>query len=259
MMKKKIKNKNRIHKDKDLSKYVKSDGLFKINEAILLEVDKIPQYNYNYMFLFTPFIESKIDNIMKINDTEYKYLVSISHERFKYHINESYKIWVDATLINKLDNGDGIIHTTKYTKGQKVGVFTWWGEFNEDAEIINVYRSIDTKQCNYEVQTKNLSIFIVPEEKILTGKRNVLDSEFKPGDKVIRKYNFLTMIIDPILLNLTEEKIIKEVITFDQTQNINYLKFDDLVLHDSNLYVKCKEPLIIYSEVDPFGEEDWNY
>jgi hypothetical protein len=252
-MRKKIKNNSPIYKGKKLSKHVKSDGTFNVNETVLLRIDKIPNYiNGRILYLSDSTVETTIDKIIKINDKEYFY--SVINYQFK---NKSSRLWVDGTAIRKIDNEDWSIRTAKYTKGQNVSMFTWWGEFYENVEIINIYKSINTGHCNYEVLAQKSLTFIVPEEKILTGKRDVIDSEFKPGDKVVKKYDYLN-ITAPFLLHLSEEKIIKEVITFDQTQNDIFLKFDNSLLYNSNSFVKCKEPLIIYSEVDPFGEEDWN-
>jgi len=244
------------------SQRVRNDGNFYVNEKVGLisrGIKNIPDAEY---------IQATIITIIQERRNKFLY-----HLLYNDNNNKPTYTWASLDKISKYKDCDFRSHSmrAKYKVGDVLdGVildgycyesitiykrtfidnnYIYWTyplyPFPKSRRYLSYIPDISSKLNESEIN------HLVPfyEEEIKTGKKHV-DHLFKKGDKVCRKNTISKTVI------LYE---VENTFCFDNCEK-TYLK----ILHKNRILFNCedwykyKEPLRIFSEIDPYGEEDWS-
>jgi len=219
---------------------VKSDGKFYVNEKVGITS---PMEAYSYYGINV--IKGKIEKIVKYWYNRYTYLVSYN-DTFGV-IN---KFWTESTYIKKLQDCEFVEfdYLKKFKVGQKVFLLTNSNEYYENVEIMEINPVLNKKVFLYTVKL-GYRIKKVCSHNLFLNKTILNNHQFKTGDKVFYAPSYIFM---------KNQLMVEEVFLLKPSNKV-YLKIKkhDTAL-DCTLVEKYKEPLRIFSEIDPYGEEDWS-
>ena len=215
---------------------VKSDGKFYVNEKV-----GITSPMEAYSFYGINVIKGKIEKIVKYWYNKYIYLVSYN-DTFGV-IN---KFWTKSTYIKKLQDCEFVEfdYLKKFKVGQKVFLLTNSTEYYENVEIIKITPVLNKKVFLYTVKL-GYRIKDVCSHNLFLNKTILNNHQFKTGDKIFYTPNRIQFMVEETFILNPSNKVYLKI-----------KKYDNAL--DSTLVEKYKEPLRIFSEIDPYGEEDWS-
>lgn len=230
---------NYIYQARKRAKHVHSDGKFKRDEIVGLRTYDIPDFQFN-----VEYIQATISMIQR--DHREKFLYQLSYLDI---CGNRAHIWVNQSMFKKEKECDFRPFNFRgtYKVGDIVCVNRWWQEYRENVTITRV--TFNQMNNNLVYWAGNDIHFF--EQDVKLGKRIITDYHIKSGDLItpIKQYTINKLNIE-----------VEEVLSFDSDTNpgMIYLKIKgSSVLYNALHYKKVRPPLIIYSEVDPYGEEDW--
>lgn len=215
-------------------KNVSTSGRFSVGDNV-----GVSTYVFDNDITESEFTPATISSIQRTHHAE-KFLYQLFYIDVN---NKKSHLWVTESNIKKASECDfrSFSERSKYKIGDVVTVQHWWGECyeNEVIEIIKYDRYL--KRIYY----KNGS-HCFTEKDIKENKNHINNLNIKVGDFVKGITNNISGIVN-------------EVFTFDKDDTV-FLKingFNGIIYRFVN-FNKVKEPVIIVSDIDPYGEEDWS-
>lgn len=218
-------------------KSVKSDGIFKIGDTVA--------YNSSGFGFYIGDLRHLKANIVDINfqNNCYDYKIRILLPDYEQLI-----FWVKRNNIKKVKKNDWLDpFDMKFKLGQIVyAVDGNWSLSHVPCEIISAALQ-NNNRIYYTLKKENLYSDVYEED--IRSTRNILEKgKFEIGDLVSLKS----------LFRITKDyRNVEEVLSYDNEPTIYYkLTGYNYIIPEENL-VKVRPPVIIFSALDPYGEEDW--
>ncbi len=208
----------------DKPKKVGSDGIFKVG-------DNAGYGNYGN------FQRCEIISINRVQN-RYEYEIMIHGREWEY-------IWASKDQLKKMSKNDWL-KKSKYQIGQKV-YSTNWNNITNESTIVGV---IITKWGDVEYTLSNITGITTSSECDIRINKEDIDkgNKFSIGDLVT--YNSFRK----------DRNIIIGFFKFEEYNTIYSRTTGDWgnQICDEKYLIEYKPVLIIHSEEDPYGEEDWN-
>jgi len=219
-------------------KNIISDGYFKIGDDVYFDSQN-SFYDGDLKYLKCQIVAIRIDH-NKVY--EYRIVVYLPNNRVE-------SFWTSKNKIRK-ENPNNIIdeNKLKFKPGQKVFV-------SYDRHYECVIKSAEVGYANdivYNTICINGNELKIHENYIKQRINDVDNGKFKVGD-------FVSLYHGPYYKTRMDQKSeIKRVFTYDDEDIVYYslVGYYNLVMDDKYL-IKSREPVIIFSDDDPYGEEDW--
>lgn len=224
--------------ERQAPKRINSDGYFKVGEEVLFNATD-SFYNGPLKYLHCQIEEIKVDHNKK---NEYRISV--------YLPNNIEVFWASKSKLKKRVNNTIDKDKLKFKIGQKV--FICSGNHYE-ATITSIEDSMNNDVL-YVLQDLNKRGICKLNDRYIKSKINEVDNgKFKVGDTVAINYGH-----SYYQIKHNQKSLVKRVFSYDDEEEI----YCDLIGHynttmSDRWLVKSREPIIIFSEEDPYGEEDW--
>lgn len=219
---------------------VNTDGVIKVGDNVVYNTTNDCNYKGDELY-----IKAVVKAINKLNwacCNAYEYKLDFGGLEF----------WVNHNKVRKPRKGEDVSYYSygKYKVGQRVYVIDY---SHSEATIESVRIGYDGHmEYTYSVDNGNERYKrSVSENNIRARKNNVTNGRFKVGDMVAWENAW----------DRTRRKsIVSESYTFDDESDIFYKLNGDYngIINDHPSWTLCKPPKIIISDMDPYGEEDWN-
>jgi hypothetical protein len=235
---------------KNKPNYVKSDGKHKVGDVIGYSPVGF-SFHYDTFFVDNKIFKATIVDIQLLQDNthEYKIRLNISGQ-------DGQSFWVKKNNIKKIKKDDWLkLENPKFKVGQIVYILNW-RMMHEQAMIMGASLSLyDTIEYHVYNKDKELDEKIIIRERELRGSKNNIEesSKFKIGDNVsVRNYW-----LEPHVKSERYGEIV-EMFTYDDDPAIfcRLKGYYDMIIDEFDL-VKFRHPVVIFSDMDPYGEEDW--
>ncbi len=225
------------------SRFVGRGGRFKVGEFVAYNTTGTEFYR-NFEF-----VKAKI---FQIRDLGW------SKTTFEYQLDMGggLLLWTTEKKIKKIKKGDycGDLNIGKFKTGDIV--YSIYGNGFMSHEPLVIKRSNismeDLNTIEYHVENMQGGRNVVRERYLKTTRKNVDDAKFKIGE--------LLDFVDWRGTRTGRVSSVAEAFTYDDDTDVFYRLTGDIagVTTDNNSFRRHKEPKIIFSEADPYGEEDWD-
>ena len=222
--------------ERQVPKKINSDGYFSVGEVVLFN-SLGSFYTGDLVFLKCHIAEIRQN---RFKSCEYRIVIYLPNDRTEI-------FWASR---NKLKKGKNIgldNNILKFKPGQKV--FLLYDKHYEATVVSAELGYSNDIQYNLQPTLPLTREFKVNEDYIRNRRNEVEDSKFKVGDFVTFAHS--------IGVSNRKNKV-NGVFSYDD-DGIVYYDLDGYnsgIVTDSWL-IKCREPKIIFSNEDPYGEEDW--
>jgi hypothetical protein len=221
---------------------VKSHGFLKIGDVVVYNTKNDPIYKGD---------KQHITGVVKaINKLGWA-----SNNAYEYKLNfGDVEYWVVNTKARKLRKGEdvGEYHYGKFRVGEHVFIVLnqYYSVGHYEADIKSIRIGYDNK-LEYVVKSAEGHDYCVNEDTIRRDKIKLTDgNRFKVGDTVLPIYAY----------NRNYKSIVHEIFKYEDGKLYYSLKGGLDTIFDEEMadrWKLCKPPLIIVSDMDPYGEEDW--
>lgn len=149
-------------------------------------------------------------------------------------------------FVNKLDE--------KGKPKYKVGdiVYPMWGQWaHEKCEVVEI-KNLEEHYLYAVIsnikKSETLNVYSELEYVLASVKHEIKSKKFRVGDEVMRSV---------FLRRYWDKRTVKEIFSYEHSEYV-YCKLDNDSIYFIEDLVPYVEPKRVYSEVDPYGEEEWS-